>query len=423
MANSLLKRSSAVVLTVVMSLLTTAFPGLGQERPWTVEDVMELRSPGSVEVDPAGGKIVYAISWRDLTENENQSDLWLAERDGLEGLRLTRDGSAASPSWAPDGSWIAFLSARDGERQVYGIRPDGGEAWKVTDSPTAVQAFQFSPDGAQLAFRASEERDEAWSERDEWRGHPMVWDSAYATDWSHLWTVGIADGVAGDAQRVSPDGHSVGGFVWSPDGRSLAWSASTMADEETHRGRERPTGIALESDIYVRAIAGNSVQQVTRLRGGVQPEAWIPELGLIVSGTGQELGTYNRQLWLADLEGLSGEARSLTAALDEHAGFVAASARELLVEVRHRTGGRLYRIPLGAGAEPGEPEVVTDDSLFYTNFSSDQNLKHLAFLGQGPKTPPNIYVSSAHDFSASRLTDLNPQVASLALGEQRVVPV
>jgi len=53
------------------------------------------------------------------------------------------------------------------------------------------------------------------------------------------------------------------------------------------------------------------------------------------------------------------------------------------VEASHRTGRRLYRIPLEAGEAVGNPEPLTDDDLFYQGFSlSDQELAAISHGGK-----------------------------------------
>ena len=71
-----------------------------------------------------------------------------------------------SPSWAPDGDWIAFASDRDGDYEVFKVKPDGSSLEKLTDNtdddgfdgslltgliPDA-RGITWSPDGSQLAF-------------------------------------------------------------------------------------------------------------------------------------------------------------------------------------------------------------------------------------------------------------------------------
>jgi dipeptidyl aminopeptidase/acylaminoacyl peptidase len=153
--------------------------------------------------------------------------------------------------------------------------------------------------------------------------------------------------------------------------------------------------------------------------GGERTVNWSDEVGLIVSGTAHEVGTFNSQLWWVPLEG--GDPFSLTAGLDEHASFVGANDRALYVEARHRTGARLYRIPLRNGIANGPPEVVTDDALYYYRFSTTQDMSKVAFVAAGPADAPDVHATALDEFDPQRLTTINPQVEQFALGEQSVV--
>jgi dipeptidyl aminopeptidase/acylaminoacyl peptidase len=408
-------------LFVACSLLQ-AFPNsaAGQRR-WEVEDVLALKAVGQAAISPDGRWVAYVVSQNDLTESKSRSDIWLVESGGGEPVQLTRgNGTERAPAWAPDGSWLAFLSSRDGTTQVYGIRVTGGEARKVTDWKAAVTAFAISPDGNQIAFSARAEETDRDKELKKQRGRPMVWDSAYTNDWTHVWVAPLRDGLAVEPKRSSPDGLSVGAFVWSPDSRGLAWSAVGLANKESSPSRDRPTGFSREADVFVQDGPGATPRRVTSLRGGETPEAWVEGLGLLIGATGQGLGTYNRQLWLVRPEGGAAPV-SLSKALDENATLVQATPNALLVEAQYRTGARLYRIALANGTPSGAPQVVSDDRLVYSGFTATRDLGKIAFSAQGPTTPPNLYASAAGTFAPTRLTNLNPQVAQLIFGEQRVV--
>jgi Tol biopolymer transport system component len=83
--------------------------------------------------------------------------------DGTGLRRLTRTGGSdavlgddATPSYAPDGSRIAFASNRDQNNEVYVMAADGGAPRRLTRSARADDLLpRFSPDGARIAFSSS----------------------------------------------------------------------------------------------------------------------------------------------------------------------------------------------------------------------------------------------------------------------------
>jgi dipeptidyl aminopeptidase/acylaminoacyl peptidase len=377
----------------------------------TVDDVLGLRGAGDVAVSPDGAWVAYVVTEQDREENVRNTDVWVAPADGGAPVRLTRSpGSDGSPVWFPDGSWLAFRSDRADGTQVFGIRPDGGEAWQVTEAPTGVGSYAFAPDGHALAFTASPERtEEADSLEREW-GRPIVRDSAYASEWTHLWVAPLEERRAGAAERVSPDGHQVQGFTWAPDGRGIAWSARPAPELRTYR----------LADVWVVRGMDGEPERVTSLPGGESPVGWTEELGLLISGSGRDLGTYNSRIWRVDPDA-PGEPVPLTSGLDENAGFVGVHDGRLWVEAGHRTGRRLYRIPVAPDGPTGEPAAVTDDEAFYSGFSVSDDGSRLGFLAQGPGRAPDVHTSAAGSFRPVRLTELNPQVEDFALGESRVV--
>lgn len=391
-------------------------PLAGQEaRPMTVEDVLAMRGVSQLSTSPDGRWVAYVVTERDMEEDRQETNVWVVPTAGGpdDARQVTfRPGADNSPVWHPSGDWLAFASDREGERQVYGIRPDGGEAWRVTSHETSVGGYRFSPDGRRLGFTASPRPTEADRELEALRGRPMVWDSVYTDQWTHLYVAEMEDAAAGPSVRWSPEGLHMQGFVWSPDGEAVAYGARPSPVLRT-----RYLGAA-----YVQEGAEAEARAVTSMPGGEDPVAWDDVVGLVVTGTGQRLGTYNRQLWRVPLgaDGSGGEPVSLTAGLDANANLVHVDGDRLIVAAARRTGATIYHIDLDGGQAAGAPVDLTDGGRYYGGASGSADGGVLAFTAEDGASPPNVFATGSDDFRPVRLTDVNPGVADLALGAQRV---
>lgn len=68
--------------------------------------------------------------------------------DGSRVARLTTSGNNLSPALSPDGTRVAFVSARD----VWTMAIDGSDRVRVTETAAVEESPVWSPDGARLAF-------------------------------------------------------------------------------------------------------------------------------------------------------------------------------------------------------------------------------------------------------------------------------
>ena len=104
---------------------------------------------------------MYEISALNWKENKRYSDLYLSEvKSGpLRQMTFTQKKDETSPKWHPDSSLFAFLSDRTGKDQVFFMRPDGGEAWQATDSKEEVISYDWNKDGSWLAFLSGKDKE------------------------------------------------------------------------------------------------------------------------------------------------------------------------------------------------------------------------------------------------------------------------
>lgn len=378
-------------------------------RRWTVDDVMAMKSVGDVAVSPDGKRVAYVVTERSAETNVTNSDVWVVPVAGGEARRVTSGPRAdRAPQWSHDGSWIAFLSDRAENRrtQVYGIDPDGGEGWQLTRHELGVSGFRLSPDSRRLVYLAASPPSRAEQELERARGKAIVRDSAYAAEFTRLWEVVLAAREPADGRAITPDGLHVTSVVWAPDARGIAFSA-----------RPQPALVeGAHGAAYVQSEPGAESRALTTMPGSEEVVAWTADLGLVIAASGEFYGTANTKLWTVPLA--VGDPVSLTDGLDEDASFVAATARELLVEAAVKTGRGLFRIPLAQGKPSGPPQLVSRDR-FHSGFHSSGGT--IAFVSETASEPPDVFASIGTSFAPKRLTTTNPQAAAFAHGAQRVV--
>ena len=165
-------RPTAVAATLVLTAATTlAQAQSAAPRPMTFLDVQQMRNVGSPDAEP--GRPLDAL--HDL-------DAWTGRRRAgrptstssrcsrgcprRKQLTFTKEKNETSLRWAKDGTSFVFLSNRDApesaatRNQLYLMRPDGGEARRITDAREGVADYAFSRDGKWIVYRSGKSGEE-----------------------------------------------------------------------------------------------------------------------------------------------------------------------------------------------------------------------------------------------------------------------
>jgi dipeptidyl aminopeptidase/acylaminoacyl peptidase len=398
------------------------------DRPWTGEDILALKVVSDPNVSPDGRAVAYVVEALNAEKDAYQTDVWLAPTAGGEARPLASSpASDEFPRWSPDGRFVAFLSDRprpgfkeddEAKRQIWLIRPDGGEAVLLTAAPGSVQSFAWSADGRTIGFLAREPKSEARRKREKEKDD--AWTPSDNYGWNRLWVIDVASKKA--LQLTSGDVH-VSGLSLSPDGKSVAYAA-------------QPTPLIpdnFRSDLYVVPAAGGAATKLVAQKGPDTDPAWSPDGKWIafVSAAGRDEDWYTNS-YVCVVPAAGGAPRNLTTALDEAIGGAGPvwtrDSSALLFSVVWRTSGRIYRTTL-----EGAPQALTSSASVDGRPSIDAKGETLVFLREDSVTPRDVWalplavssVKAARKTAAPpaprRVTDTNPQARDFQSFPKEVV--
>ena len=228
------------------------------KRPMTIDDLYQIVYVEDPRISPDGQWIAYVQRSLDRLENGYKTNIWLAPTGGGKPVRVTRGGKDSQPRWSPDGTTLAFVSARNEKPQVYllPVNAPGGEPRPLTEATNGATFPAWSPDGTQIAYlsrlnadeRAKEDAGEApdppedkldATQRKERKDHDekmrfdprRTWRIPYRQGTSfvddrhaQIYIIAIDETLEGDdkkPRRLTDLDADYGTPVWSPDGSTI----------------------------------------------------------------------------------------------------------------------------------------------------------------------------------------------------------
>jgi len=400
--------------------------GRGQEaakHPIVFDDLIRMHRVSEAQVSPDGKWVAYTVSTPDLEANRSNSNIWVVPTGGGAEMQLTQSGHDSSPVWSPDGKTLAFLSARDGNSQVYLLPMDGGEARELTHLSTGADMVKWSPDGKTIAITSSVYPDckddacnsarDAEKEKSKVKAH--VYEQLLYRHWTH-WFEGkrshlfvlAADGsgaprdlTAGANYDVPPDERGGPADInFSPDGKEMCFTAVT----------DKVEAISTNGDLFIVPIAGGEPKRITTQPGFDGNPVYSPD-GKYIAYHAQLTAEYEADRWRVMLyERGTGKIENLSEGFDRSAEGLAwaADSKTIYFTAENETLTPIYAMAARAGAEP--KKILTEG--FNTQFSFSSDGQTLVFERTSLTMPAEVFAAAGDGTGVRQISHQND--ASLA---------
>jgi dipeptidyl aminopeptidase/acylaminoacyl peptidase len=394
--------------------------------PFTIEDLVRLKRISDPQASADGTHLVYVQRETDMEADKGRTSLWLLDLNPGKAppRRLTQEtkGNDSSPRWA-DNRTLYFLSTRSGSSQVWRLTLPDGAAQKVTDYPLDVGALKVAPQGGRLAVTMEVLPDcdtldctrERLDARAREKGNGRIYDRVFVRHWdtwsngtrSHLFTALIgADGSAASPVDVSRGfdadipGKPFGGdedFAWSPDGRTLVFSARIAGTSEPWSTNFDLFQVPADgSAAAVNLTAANPAWDAQPLFLANGDLAWLA----------QERAGYEADRFHVVLrDARSGAVRPLTAGWDRSVSRLGATpdGKALLAVVDELGQHALYRIDPHSGAPT---RLVADGEV--DDFTATR--ERVVYAHASLASPDELYAVALRGGTPERLTNVNQEL-------------
>lgn len=330
----------------------TAPQAVGTARVFTPRDIFALQQAGDLQASPDGRRIAYVRTGYDIMNDRARRSVWLV--DTATGVQTPlAPGAASNPRWSPDGARIAYVASEEGGRPQLFVRwLATGVSARITDLPETPGGMAWSPDGRSIAFSMFTPDDPAAlgapmkkPEGAKWADPLKVITKVHYREdgegylrpgYDHVFVVS-ADG--GSPRQLTSGAFDEGGALsWTPDGRAILFSSNHGPNRE----REN------DSEVFRVSVADGALTQLTDRRGPDTSPAVSPD-GKLVAYTGYDdhlMGYTNARLSVMKPDGSGSHV--LTAKLDRSVGHPvwAADGRSIYVDYVDRGETKVARVGL-----------------------------------------------------------------------------
>lgn len=411
--------ASSLVMTSIIQLDATE-----KELAWTPEAIMQTKTISDIQISPDNQSVLFVVTEPEMSEEKGVlvSRIYKKNCTGKEApfLFSAPNISSIQPRWSPDGQWIAFLSIREGVKNLYLLHSEGGETTELTNGKKDVQTFCWSPDGKKIAFVMNDESEHAKNEKK--TGLPYLYNKN--TTLNRLWLIDVFSSDL-TPKALTSDEYCVRGcgdfgttnteFDWSPDSKNITFAHSPNTGYDYFHLDSSLATI----DIMTGSIVSLEKQALYEAMPRYSPDGeWIA----YVSGNSAQRYAINRQIAVCSVKG--NQHRFLSPTFNEGSFLVGPNllgwtkdGDSILFFEPKETKFHLIRVPVD-----GSPaKAIETGDIFFKEPTLSYDKTMLGFVVQTPATPPEVFIAKMNNFTPIQISSVNQSFLSYPKIETDVI--
>lgn len=389
---------------------------------WTPERMLRIKKIGGVQVSPDGKLAAFTVREAVLEDgrSEYRTHLHLSDREAGGSRQLTfGEKSCDDPHWSPDGEWLAFVSERSGTKNLWLIRPDGGEAQPLTSGRTPISGFKWSPDSRRIAFIASDAPTQEEEAAAQAKSDVRVVDQNLKRQRLYVVPLDFNDRPQEPKQLTFGD-VSLGGDLFQPNNPPFDWSPDGQAIVFSHTSSPRPQDWTTADLSLVKVDRGEVTPLVQSAAAETSP-CYSPDGEWIAYLASDEPPTWAGRKQIRVMPATGGPGKPLAETWDgfgryaELLGWSADGQRLYYTETR-RTSLRLMAMPL-----EGEPTELFNGSttsqephgMCISGMFLNAQRTHVGFAWESLREPPEAHLISLQNKQIERISRIHEAVGPL----------
>ncbi|MGY8985867.1 MAG: S9 family peptidase [Sphingomonadales bacterium] len=255
-----------------------------------LEQWLDYERVSNPQISPNGEHIVYTRSHVDQYKDTFTGSLWMMDEDGNKNRFLTEGAGA---DWSGDSSRIAFTkkAGQDGTEIFVRWMDSEGAVSQITHFEYSPSAIEWSPNGKWIAFKATVPFESDWKisipkppKGGKWTEEPTVVERkvyrrdrvGYLIGNDHLF---IVPSNGGTVRQITEGDWTVrGGYEWTPDSKTLVFSANTEKMDPNFSG---------EANIYKVDVSSHDISKISDEKGTWSNASVSPDGKSVIYGGSQ----------------------------------------------------------------------------------------------------------------------------------------